>query len=280
MPTHHAPFPGIANSLASLVALAATLMLSSTPLAAAAEAGPGNSEQSQMSSEFVYKYLVGEVAGQRGDLKLASNLFLDLAKQSRDARLAERATKAAAFDNNPATAIEAASLWNEIEPDSVEAQQALSQMLVSLGRLSDAKPYLQKLLTKPDTRANGFLYLNTLLQNQTDKTAVLKLVQELAKPYPDLPEAHLTIAHSAMAANDAELALRELDVAEKLRPGWETSAIMKGQLLFRQSPAAAIEFYQKFLSRYENASELRLNFARLLVDQKRFGDAKIGRAHV
>jgi len=42
------------------------------------------------NAEFVYKYLLGEIAGQRGDLSLASQLFLDLAKQTRDPRIAER----------------------------------------------------------------------------------------------------------------------------------------------------------------------------------------------
>ena len=38
------------------------------------------------NAEFVYKYLLGEVALQRGESTLASQLFLDLAKQTRDTR--------------------------------------------------------------------------------------------------------------------------------------------------------------------------------------------------
>ncbi|MEO8417698.1 MAG: tetratricopeptide repeat protein [Methylophilaceae bacterium] len=231
--------------------------------------------QTELTAEFVYKYLIGEVAGQRGDLGLASNLFLDLAKSSRDPRLAERAAKAAAYGNKPKTAIQAANLWAELDPNSVEAQQVSTQMLLSTGNLTEAKPYLQKLLAKQETRANGFLYLNSLFARQPDKNAVLSLVQELTKPYPDLPEAHFTIAHAAWSAGKNDLALSELNTADKLRPGWEIGAILQGQVLFGQSPDAALVFYRNFLDQYPAASEVRLTTARLLVNQKRFDEAKV-----
>lgn len=231
--------------------------------------------QPELSGEFVYKYLMGEFAGQRGDVGLASSVFLDLAKSSRDPRLAERAAKAAVYANQPRLALEAASLWVELEPDSVEAQQASTQLLVGSGNLAEAKPHLQKLLTKQDTRANGFLYLNSLFSKHPDKQQVLQLVKELAAPYPDLPEAHFTIAHAAWRAGDDALAIRELQKADELKPGWEISALLRGEILFAKSPTETLTFYRDFLKRHPDASEVRLALARLLVNQKRFDEAKV-----
>ena len=256
------------------VSFAAAPAHAESPAIKSQAAAPKAAAQTQVSSEFIYKYLVGEIAGQRGDLGLASTIFLELAKSSKDPRLAERAAKAAAYGNKPKIAIQATSLWAELDPASIEAQQATTQMLVSTGKLQEAKPHLQKLLAKEDTRANGFLYLNSLFANQPDKQGVLSLVQELAKPYPELPEAHFTIAHSAWAAGNDDLAISELVQADKLRPGWETSAILQGQVLYRQSPDIAIGFYRNFLTRYPNASEVRLTYARLLVNEKQFAPAK------
>lgn len=230
--------------------------------------------QAGLSSEFVYKYLVGEIAGQRGNPGLASQLFLDLARSSKDARLAERATKAAVYGNQGRVAMESAGLWAELDPASIEAQQANAQMLIATGNLAGAKPYLQKLLLKEDTRANGFLYLNSLFARQVDKKAVLSLMQELAAPYPELPEASFTVAHAAWAAENNQLALAELDKADKLRPGWETAALLRGQVLAGKSPGALVEFYRDFLKRYPEAGEVRLALARTLVNQKLFEEAK------
>jgi tetratricopeptide (TPR) repeat protein len=254
---------GLFLSIASTHASAADLK-ASTP----------EPSQTELTSQFIYKYLVGEVAGQRGEYLVSSNLFLDLAKSTRDPRLAERAAKVAAYANIPQTATQAVSLWAELDPASTEAQQANVQVLVSTGRLAEAQPYLEKLLLKEDTRANGFLYLNTLFARYPDKQAVLALTQTLAKPYPKLPEAHLTVANSAWAAGDAETALNELSIAEKLRPGWEMSAIIHGQILYSRNPSSAISYYQGFLAKHPNASEVRLTMARMMISEKRFKDAK------
>ncbi len=226
------------------------------------------------NAEFVYKYLLAEIALQRGDASLASQLFLDLTKKTQDPRIAERAARAAAYANQPALALQAATLWAELDPNSLEAQQAASQLLVASGNLKQAKPHIQKLLAKEETRTNGFLYLNALLSNQKDKAEVLAALQEFAAPYPKLPEAHFAVAQAAIVADKLGIAKTALAAADKLRPGWEASAQLQGQLLFLDAPDKAIKFYQTFLAQYPKANDVRMSYAKLLVNQKRFDEAK------
>ena len=226
------------------------------------------------NTEFVYKYLLGEIAGQRGEVTLASQLFLDLARQTRDARLAERAARAAAYANQPGVALQAATLWAELDPNSIEAQQASSQLLVASGNLVQAKPHIQKLLAKEETRANGFLYLNSLLANQIDKAEVLTNIIEFAAPYPKLPEAQFAIAQAALIANKPDAAKKALEIASNLRPDWELSAQLQAQMLLKESPEKAISFYQTFLNKYPKANEVRMGYAKLLVNQKRYAEAR------
>lgn len=230
--------------------------------------------ENELTAEFIYKYLVAEVAGQRGDLATASAIFYDLAKSERDPRLAERAAKTAAYGNVAGLTIPAVKLWAELDPASNEAQQAMTEMLIATGKLHDTEPYLAKLLQKEETRAGGFLYVNALLSRSADKKGVLSLVQSLAKPYPDLAEAQFAIAQSAWAANQEIVAVQALNKAETLKPGWNVAALLKGQVLFGKSPQAAIDFYQEFLNKYPEANEVRLNMAKLLVSQKQYEAAK------
>lgn len=260
--------------------IAAAILISTASLGAstayAATVNPASAQPSITTAtpEFVYTYLLGEIAGQRGDVTLASQLFLDLAKKTRDVRLAERAARAAAYANQPAIALQASTLWVELDPDSLEAQQASSQLLVASGNFNQAKPHIEKLLAKPETRANGFLYLNTLLVNQKDKNEVLKAVEELAAPYPTLPEAQFAIAQAALIADKPAIAKAALITAEELRPGWEAAALVQGQLIFRDSPEDAITFYHDFLEKHSKANDVRMSYAKLLVNQKRFAEAK------
>jgi len=250
--------------------------LFATPALAVQNSGSKDNQKNQegVSAEFVYKYLIGEISGQRGDFALAGNLFFELAKSSRDPRLAERATRVALYANQPQFALRAGNLWAELDPESTEAHQTVTQLLIAADKLNDAKPHLQKLLAVENTRANGFLYLNGLLSRHNDKQVVLKLVQELAKPYPDLPEARFAIAHAAWSDGKDKLALEELRAADEARPGWEISALLHGQILLRQSVSDTVAFYQEFLNQYPQAHDVRLTFAKLLVNDRRFDSAR------
>lgn len=224
--------------------------------------------------EFIYRYLVGEVSGQRGDLGTSGAIFYDLARNERDARLAERAAKIAAYGNISNLAVPAIKLWAELDPESSEAQQAMTEMLIATGKLEDTKPYLAKLLEKEETRANGFLYLNTLLARNQDKAAVASLIESLAAPYPNLAEAQFAVAQAAWSANNDDTALTAITKAEQLHPGWDIAALLKGQILFSKSPQAAIDYYDQFLKSHPDANEVRINLAKLLVSQKQYAAAQ------
>ena len=260
-----------------LVAMFSLLVAQTTlsPMAWAEEAQSlGNTDTARTNIEAMFRYLAAEIAGQRGELGISSRLFYDLAKATRDPRLAERAAKVALYSQIPGIAAEATKLWVELNPDSVEAQQASTQMNVMTGNLGAAKPYLQKLLTKEETRANGFLYLNNLFASQSNKQAVLQLVKELAAPYQSLPEARLTTSQAAFQAGDLALALNEVTAANQLRPHWEMGAIQQADILLSQSPTEAIVFYKKFLADSPSANDARLNLARILIKQQRYKEAK------
>jgi len=263
--------------LPRLTALLIALMLANSSLAAeetpAAAAAPATAPV-QLSSEFIYKYLVGEVAGQRGEIGLASTLFYELAETSKSPMLAERAARAAAYGNLQQLAIKSATLWAELEPDSTEAHQAIAQMLISTGNLQDALPHLQKLLAIEKSRAEGFLYLNGILARHPDKAGVQALVEELAAPYPNLAEAQFSVAHSAWAAGDLDSALQALERTEKLRPDWQIAALLHGEILSQQNPQSALDFYQKYLRQHAKAHDVRLAYAKLLVNLKQLDPAR------
>ncbi len=261
--------------LVSLLILSACA--SNKPVASAApmpDAKSINFANNGLSAEFVYQYLVAEVAGQRGDLTTSSAVFYNLAKNSREPSLAERAAKIAAYGKVPGMAVPAIKLWAELDPSSTEAQQAMTDLHIATGNLDEAKPHLTKLLAKEDTRASGFLYLHSLLNKTPDKVAALKLVQSLAEPYPTLPEAHFAIAQNAYSAKKTDVALQALDKANVLKPGWDLAALVKGQILFEKSPASAVEFYNTFLAQYPASNEVRISLARTLINQKQYEEAK------
>jgi len=103
---------------------------------------------------------------------------------------------------------------------------------------------------------------------------VLKLTQALAKPYPDVAEARLAVAQAAWNADQQPVALDEARAALKLRPDWELAALFAAQVLQRRSNEEALRFLGEYLQKYPQSRDVRLNYARLLVNAKDYPQAR------
>lgn len=229
----------------------------------------------ELSDQILYQYLVGEVAAQSGDYALASTAFLDLAQRTRDPRIAQRAAEVAIQGRLLDPALKASRLWLEVDPASVEARQTLAGLLITQGQLAQAKEHLEVLLAaEAPNVGSGFMHLNGLLARHPDRAGALALVRDLAKPYPKVPEAHFAVAQAALGAGMMELASAELKEALALRPDWDSAALLQGQILQRTSNAAAIDFYRDFLRRYPAESDVRLAYARTLVSDRQYAEAR------
>jgi len=99
-------------------------------------------------------------------------------------------------------------------------------------------------------------------------------VQRLAEPYPALPQARFAIAQAAAAAGDDELALKEVRTAAALAPDWELPVLFEASLLQKTSAAAAAERLAAFLKTQPRSREVRLAYARTLVADKRYPEAR------
>ncbi|HEY9146210.1 MAG TPA: tetratricopeptide repeat protein [Thiobacillus sp.] len=225
-----------------------------------------------LTPDIMFKFLVAEVAGQRGEIGIAESTYLDLARQTRDPRIARRAAEVSMFAHDPAGALEATRLWAAAEPDSGPAQQTLVVLLLNEGKLAEAEPILRTLLKKDP--ANGFLHLATVMGKARGSQAGLELVERLATDYPALPEARFAVAQVAASAGRTEMAIAALQKADDLRPGWEPAALLRAQILDQTSHAAALAFMRTFLDAHADAREMRLAYARVLVNANHLDEAR------
>src|SRR5260221_6116534 len=146
----------------------------------------------ELTENLLYEFLLAEIAGQRGNASLSAQAYVDLAKRTRDPRIARRATEVALYARMNNAAIESATVWHETEPGATRPLQALSGLLVAAGRYDEALPNLRKLLAgSANDPASGFTQLTRTLANAQDKQAALKLVRSLAADHPKLAESHL-----------------------------------------------------------------------------------------
>jgi tetratricopeptide (TPR) repeat protein len=248
--------------------------------AAAAPASPAPVDE--LTPEVLYRILVGDVAMQRGDAALAARAYFEAAREANDAVLARRATEIALFARQRNLALEAAKLWQQLDPKADRARQMVASLAVA-GVGSDLKAELQRVLIEAAANdkslGEAFLQLNQALSSQTDKVAAFRLVQDLAKPYPKVPEASFAVALAAYNTKLVDPAIAAAgrsaaDQALELKPGWDRAALLKADILAKDSPDAAIAFLKEFLAATPDARAASGALAQIYVEQKRYGDAR------
>ena len=225
----------------------------------------------ELSDELLYEFLLTEIANQRGHKALAVEGSTDIARKTRDPRLARRAAQLAFESGDMNKSIEAFRQWQEIEPASPLAGRMLASVLLRGGKPDEAQPELAKLLEAEKANpGTGFMQVFQLVAPYPDKPAALKLMRDLAQPYPQVAEAHWSVAQLAQQAGDNPLALSEVRQARSLRPEWDMAASLEAQLLQKNAPQQALEVLRRYLSDYPDAHEIRLQYARTLLEQKQF----------
>lgn len=224
-----------------------------------------------LTDRLLYEFLLGDIAAQRGRPELAAQAYLDLAKTTRDPRVARRAAQLTFEAHQYDQSVEAFKLWQQLEPTSPLAKQMLVSLLLSGGKLKEAQPHVVELLAS-DSRNIGrsFMNLYGLLARVPDKTTALDWLIEVAHPYPKVPEAHWALAQSASAANKHELALSEAHEAVTLRPDWDIAVVLEAQLMQRKDPEASASLLKKYLETHDDKKDVRLFYARMLLEQKKY----------
>jgi hypothetical protein len=101
------------------------------------EAGRPALPDVELSEELLFKMMVAEIAMQRGQPHIAVQTYLELARATRDPRIAQRATEVAWNARFNSAALEAAGIWLQVDPGSAQARQIIAALLVNQAQLAD-----------------------------------------------------------------------------------------------------------------------------------------------
>lgn len=235
--------------------------------------------QVELTPQLMFQLLASEIAAQRGEVGSAAATYLSMARQTRDPRLARRATELALVERSLDHALPAAELWHELSPNSPIATQTIESLWISTGRLGEAEPLLRARLAKAraDRRLNeAYPQLQRALARSPDRKAALALIERLAAPDQRVAAARLAIAAVAHSADDSARAAAEAEAALALEPKNEGAAVAAARYV-AQTPrggAGAISLLESFLAREPKAIEARFSLARLLAADGRSDDAR------
>ncbi len=171
-----------------------------------------------LSSALMYQLMAAEVAVQRGDLGSAFAVYMSLARETRDPRLARRAAELALQGRAMAQGLEAAQLWFELAPSSSEASQTLAMLYAGSSRFDDAYSLFKAQLQAAANPAEELSRMQLALARTQDRAGAFTLIERLAQPYSQSADVKLVLANAAQAGGLNARAIQEARAALALAP--------------------------------------------------------------
>ena len=229
-----------------------------------------------LNQDILYQLLLAEIAGQRGEIEISLDNYLQLARTTKDIKVVERATRIAVYARDNAAAKESATLWLDLDPESSDAKQILAVMAIREQQLDVAVNYLEDIIDQEQGPFDQKLWmLANMLGREEDQQSVKKVMEQLMASRRDDPDALFAYAHVVTRLGELNQAEELLLEAMRLAPDNENAALTYVSLLQRQEKKKqAVDWLQQQHQKQPDNYNLHLAYARLLADDNRFEEAQ------
>ena len=235
---------------------------------------PGALPAQELTSDLLYDLMLAELALQRNDYSLAFEKYYQAAQQTRDSRLAKKATRVTLFSKNDEQTFKSVKLWSELQPDNVDVQQIYASSLISQKQDEQAVIYLKRVINLSDDFDEGFKRAITILDPIDDRSRATRIFSQISEQHANEPIVLLYRAKLEMKHKDYASAEKYLNEVLTAKPDYMDALVLKVDLLKKQKRhLQAIQTLQSILKKLPENTALRLELARMMVENNFYDQA-------
>ncbi len=183
---------------------------------------------------LVMGVLAAEFALQEGDMATAASTYAEVARRSRDAKVAERAVELLLRSRRIEEAKEIAVIWQAGDPTSARANQIALAIALSSNDSTLALKSVSRVVDLPeDKRADAMMELARQLAQHKDRDFAVKLASVFTTTHPELAQSHYALSVASTGTDGARIneALLAIDKALSIKPNWPQAVAVKARLL-------------------------------------------------
>ena len=234
-------------------------------------------QSSALDGALFYQLLLGELNANGEESGPAFSLILDAARKTVDPRLYQRAVEIALKARSGDSALQAARAWRQALPNSREANRYTLQILIGMNRLAETVEPLKREIANAEAkdRALAVTAIPRYFARASDKKAAALAAEQALAEYLSTAAigvaAWTTIGRLRMEAGDGSAALDAARKGQALDAKAEGPALLALALMTARQPAAEA-LVKKYLDG-KPQPEFRLDYARTLIDGRRYAEA-------
>ncbi len=248
------------------------------PTAAPPEDAASAPQASRMDGELFYQLLLGELNVRGKDPGAGFSLMLDAARKTNDPALYARAVDIAIQSRSGEAALQAARAWKQAYPQSREANRQLLQVFLALNRIADSSDTLRTeiSLAPPLERNAALAAIPRNYARAGDKKLAASVVEKSITEYLAAPAtaaaAWTAVGRLRLAAADAPGALEAAGRGHAAEESAAGPALLALEVMEPKQPAAEA-IVKKYLLSDKAIPEIRMGYARALLDVQRLAEA-------
>jgi len=228
-------------------------------------------------AQAMYHVLAGQLAGDRGELALAAQEYLEAAKLTGQADVAKEATRYALASNDRALSVEASQLWRKAAPDNVQAQEAAFRVAVRARSYETALDMAESYVAAEPERKGDALraVATTLVRDNVQPEPAMAIMRPLVEANADSADAYYALGLVAMNVGEWDVAQDAARKAHALRPDWNDATLLEAGVLIKQKRVLEGIAVVKPLVEDGNDPDTRFALARLLLEAEALDLAEV-----
>lgn len=246
----------------------------------AAPETPATPVNSELNSTLFYQLLLAEISAINQDAATAYALTLDAARKAKSEQLYMRAVDIALQARSGDSALEAAQAWRKAFPESQNANRYVLQILIGLGRIDESLEPLKRSIALAAHKDKVALiqvipryFARTQEKAWAARMVYSALSRELVTKGAVGAAAWSTVGALRLNADDKQGALEAAQMGVKQDPTSVDVGLLAVQLMVMDQPAAQAIVVD--MLEVAPGPELRLAYARKLLDFKRYDEAYV-----
>ena len=227
------------------------------------------------TKEQLFEAIVSELGAQRGDLKTASDNYFDLAMETKDLAIIQRAIQFASVNGDSNAIMQLALLWSAEEPLNAQPHLMLSFQFLETGNYEQALSHMARVLDMGGEMDFTALTARTGSLETKERESLIAGIKQLSREFEGEESIHIALIQLLAQNLQLQEALTKIQVLSKARELSPNMIILHGQVLQSLGNSRnAIRVLRNGVRRFGQDKSIRIGFARLLIQNGEISEAR------
>lgn len=228
-------------------------------------------EYGSFTKAQLYQAIISELGAQRGVLEDAGDSYFNLALETKDLGIIRRAVQFASANNDLNALLQLGLLWREIDPSDPQPELMLSFQFLETGNYEQALSHMARVIELGGEIDFSALSARTGQLDAPARARLIANLRQLAREFSDQHSIQLTLVQLLAQNGNYREALAEFEQLLELIDPNPRLVLLQAQILQSAGDADdALETLAEGVREFDDNRNLRLTYARLLIQNERY----------